>query len=369
MYKFLARRKNVMNRYHREGGSVLAWAVIMMIVTISMASIVVDVGFIRRENSRVQNTCDAAALAGAAQLPNADNALAQAKTVAIDNGYTNGQGGVTVTGLQNPDGKHPGYYKVTISTPVNYFFAPIMGYTKGVMTMSATAEYQSPLPIYISASTGQYGVANGVENLSSFGPYGEYDYGDCYSTKWLNNGQPNPNYQPGGYNFFVNVDSTYFAKNSTNQCCFQIYDPDCWNANGVLDAGTNAVDEIRPAPGSPHPQPSNEYDTTVFKLYAPDNTPDDFTDDVLIASATYTPSSHTSDLKWVTPSGFQINLATYGYGRYRLNEQTTDGSSENGFDLRAGSPTAVTGNNWNPSNGTSITADGRFRSTSIPAEP
>jgi Flp pilus assembly protein TadG len=343
----------------RESGTILAWGVMLMIVGIGAASLVVDVGFIQRQRARMQNTCDAAALAGAKQLPNADTALTKARDMSSKNGYTHGESGVTLTGKQNPDGLHPGYYKVTLSKPINFFLAPIMGYKNGTITMSATAEYTSPLPIYISATTGQYGV-NGIENLSSFGPYGEYDYGDCYSTRWLNNGQSNPNYQPNGYDFFVNVGNDYFAKNGTNQVCFQVYDPDCWNVGDAPDAGTGKVDEIRDAPGSPHPQPSSKYDTTVFKLYAPDNTPDNFDDDILIASATYTPSSHTTDLKWVTPSGFQINLATYGYGRYRMNEQTTNGSSENGFNFRAGAPAKVVDppSNWNPNNGTAITAVG-----------
>jgi len=348
-------------RTHREGGSVLAWTVILVIAFAGMASLVVDVGFIQRERARLQRACDAAALAGARQLPADDMALLEARDLAALNGYTNDQNGVTVTAKRNPDGSHPGWYQITISTPIQYFLAPIMGYTHGVLTMHATASFTSPLPMCISGSSGEYGTT-GIMNLSCFGPYGRYTYGDCYSTRWLDNGQPNPYYDDHGYNFMVEVKSDYFAKNGTNNIVFQVFDPDCYNVGNALDAGAGKVDEIRPAPGWPHPQPSSQYDTTKFQLYAPDDTPADLTDDVLIAEATWNPADRTSDMKWVTPGGWALNLATYGYGKYRINAQTLDGSSENGFNLRAGSPTACSGTPgaWFPNNGTEVTALGNL---------
>ncbi|MFH1675846.1 MAG: pilus assembly protein TadG-related protein [bacterium] len=340
-----------------ERGSAIVWISIMMIVMIGMASLVVDVGFIQRERTRMQGACDAAALAGAKQLPFDAASLLSARDLAAKNGFTHGEDDVTVEGARNPDGAHPGYYQVQISHPIHFFLAPIMGYNQGVISVDATASYTSPLPMYISGSSGQYGV-NGIQNLSCFGPYGYFSYGDAYSTKWLNNGNDNPYYNEDGYDFMVEVKSDYFAKNGTNQIVFQVFDPDCWNVGDAQDAGTGKVDEIRPAPSYPHPQPSTKYTTTKFELYAPDSTPGDYSDDTLIASATWTPSMKTSDMKWVTPGGWELNLATYGYGKYRINVETTNGSSENGFNLRAGNPTACGGGTWFPDNGTEITAVG-----------
>ena len=344
---------------NRERGSIFTWAVVLIVVGMGMASLVVDVGFIQRERARVQRACDAAALAGAKQLPWEDMALIRAKDLAAKNGYTHGEDGITVTGKRNPDGKHSGWYQVEISKPIQYFLAPIMGYNGGVLKVNATASYTSPLPLYITGSAGQYGI-NGIMNLSCFGPYGYYTYGDAYSTKWLNNGDDNPYYNDDGYNFLLDIKDDYFAKNATNDLVVQVFDPDTYNVGDAQDAGPGKVDEIRPAPPNHHPQPSSKYTTTRFQLYAPDSTPGDFTDDTLIAEATWTPSMKTSDMKWVTPTGWAFNLATYGYGKYRINAMTTNGSSENGFNLRAGPPKACTSNpaDWYANNGTEITALG-----------
>jgi hypothetical protein len=354
-------RKKVKLYINKEKGAVLVWMAVGLLVSLGMASLVIDVGFIQRERARMQMACDASALAGGKELPNESAALLQARDFASKNGYTHGQDGVTVNARRNPDGNHAGWYQVIITKPINFFFAPIMGYTDGNLSMNGTASFVTPLPMYIAGSSGQYGT-NGIQNLSCFGPYGQYTYGDCYSARWLDNGQPNPYYNNGGYDFYAEIKSDYFAKNGTNNVVFQIYDPDTWNIGNANDAGTGKIDEIRDAPGSPHPQPSTKYDTTRFELYAPDSTPNDYSDDVLIASKTYDPSSHVTDSLWVTPTGWALSLATYGYGKYRINVKTTNGSSENGFNLRAGSPAHCTNNpaDWVANNGTEVTALGNL---------
>jgi len=345
--------------YKSERGSAFTWVVILTVVSIGMASLVVDVGFIQRERASMQRACDAAALAGAKQLPYETSALLRARDLAMLNGYTHGQEECTVTGLRNPDGMHSGWYQVTITRPLDFFLAPIMGYNSGVLSISATASYTSPLPLYISGSAGEYGTS-GIMNLSCFGPYAPYTYGDAYSVQWLNNGDDNPYYDDNGYDFMLQIMDDYFARNGTNDICIQIFDPDTWNIGDAMNSGPGKVDEIRYAPGWPHPQPTTAYTTTRFSLYAPDSTPGDFTDDTLIASAEWGPGDNWSDMQWVTPSGWSFNLATYGYGKYRINVQTTDGSSENGFNFRAGPPAATEGDedDWYPDNGTEITALG-----------
>jgi hypothetical protein len=100
------------------------------------------------------------------------------------------------------------------------------------------------------------------------------------------------------------------------------------------------VDEIRSPPGSPHPGlPSGQSNVTRtrYQLFAPDDTPNDVSDDTLIAEATYGTNTNT-DMKWVTPPGFEIDVTDYGPGNYRLNVKAIAGASENGFNLRAGPP-------------------------------
>lgn len=345
------------DRKTRQRGSALVWMVVLTAVSIGMASLVIDVGFIQRERARMQRAVDAAALAGAKQLPYEDMALIRARDLAMVNGYTHGQDEVAVSGERNPDGMHSGWYQVSISKPINFFLAPILGYNSGVIVVNATASYTSPLPMYISGSSGEYGT-NGIMNLSCFGPYAPFTYGDCHSPKWLNNGDDNPYYNEDGYNFILEIKDDYFAKNGTNEIEIQIFDPDTWNIGNANDAGPGKVDEIRYAPGSPHPQPISKYTTTKFQLFAPDDTPGDYEDDTLIAEAQWGPGDNWSDMQWITPDGWAFNLAVYGYGKYRLNVETTDGSSENGFNLRAGAPDFLNEEDWFPDNGTEIMALG-----------
>ena len=342
-----------------EVGSTLAWLAVLTVVSIAMASLVVDVGFIQRQRARMQRAADAAALAGAKQLPHEDLALLKARDFAALNGYTHNAESVSVTGKRNPDGKHSGWYQVAISKPINFFLAPIMGYTDGTIVVTATASYTSPLPLYISGSSGEYGT-NGIMNLSCFGPYAPFTYGDAYSPKWLENGDENPYYDEDGYDFILEIKDDYFAKNGTNDICIQVFDPDCWNVGNAENAGPGKVDEIRSAPSWPHPQPDTRYTTTRYQLYEPDSTPGDFSDDVLIGEALWEPGDKWSDMQWITPEGWSFNLTTHGYGKYRINVQTLNGSSENGFNLRAGPPDACTGDqaDWYPDNGTEITALG-----------
>ena len=60
-------------------------------------------------------------------------------------------------------------------------------------------------------------------------------------------------------------------------------------------------------------------------------------------------------MKWVRPDGFSFDTNTYGTSDFRINVQTLDGSSENGFDLRAGPPRDPN-LNFDKDNGTQMTA-------------
>jgi len=337
-----------------ERGNVLVTVAIAIFVIIAFASIAIDVGIMQSEHARMQRACDAAALAGAKKLPFENVAKTNALYLAERNGYEDGVDNVNISCIRNPDGNHSSHYQVVIEKDVQLYFAgiPFNADFAHIVT-SATASYVSPLPMYISGSLDEYGV-NGIQNLSCFGPYGRFSYGDAYSTMYLNDGSDNPYYNDSGYNFLVEIGSDYFAKNGTNDIVFQIFDPDTWNEGNAQNSGPGRVDEIRSGTNNP----GSNYTTTRFQLFSPDSTPGDFGDDNLIAEAEWGPSDNWSDMQWVTPGGWEFNLAEHGYGKYRINVETIGGSSENGFNLRAGSPDAVYGDNWDPNNGTEITAVG-----------
>lgn len=330
-------RKNYLK--NREG-QVVILAAIIMVGIIALMGLIIDVGFLYSERAKIQTACDAAALAGALKLPDTYQADITAKYYAELNGFKDGTDGVVVTTVLNPDGMHPDWFRVIIQKPVKHFFMPVIGYKSTTVSAFATARHISLQPINIWG-TGTYGTA-GTQSLEISGPYGYDYYGDPYSTIYTGSGYTkNPKYNPGGYNFWLNIPSNYFTKNGTYQVKLEIYDA----------TSGSSQDENYYAHGC------NKYATTVYSIYAPDNTPSDYSDDVLIATVTVPPNSATYKLKWVCPPGFQFNYSLYGPGNYRINVRTTDGSGGNAFHLRAGPPTST----FNPNNGTSISAVGSLQ--------
>jgi len=93
-----------MNVRKSESGQAIVLMVISLAVLTGMAALVLDVGVWMRTDRRLQATADAAALAGAQQLPNSPS---DARSLALD--YANRNGGdvlaanITVSSMFNPD--------------------------------------------------------------------------------------------------------------------------------------------------------------------------------------------------------------------------------------------------------------------------
>jgi hypothetical protein len=324
---------------------------VMMVVLLGIGALVLDMGRIQHERARMQATVDSMALGGAEQLPDEDEARAVALELAQQNGYVEGEEGLTEIHLQsNPDGDHGGRFLARLTKRTRPALAGVLGVGENRIVVEALATFTAAAPISITGG-GTYGMG-GIQNPAIFGPFAYFSYGDAYSTRYLDNGAENPRYREEGYDFAIFVPSDYQSRHGTSTLKVELFDPETWNVGNAQDAGPGKCDEIRSAPGGGHPQPGNRYTTTQFTLYAPDNT--------LIATAVYGPNDgipdSSTDQKWVCPNGFLVNLTAYGLGNYRLNVKALDGSSENGFNLRAGPPSAT----FNPDNGTNITATGRL---------
>ena len=391
----------------RRRGVAFVYTALGLTVALMVSAIVVDVGMLYQRKASMQRAADSAALAGAYTLANfgtSYDAYVSAGKMAErpeNGGYTSvktlpgsftsnyvanvGKSKFTVTypatdemGLQ-----HNNWFKVTLSRPEPALFSgmwPLNRKDLGV-TASATALYDTLAPLEIDG-TGTYGVAPGTVNLSVFGPNGRYSYGDCYSTMYLNDGRtPNPNYNPKGYDFIVNVPSN--QRNTS----IEIFDPDCYNKNGIVDASitAGAIDEFRTQSGVGQ-NGTRDATTTKYSLYWDHGTSTP-SDDVLIGTRSWGYDS-TTDMQWI--DAFRFDRNNYVGGNFRLNVTSTAGSSENGFDLRAGPardatttyqdeqyisgydkkgrpiystrqvPVVTPAPNFNPSNGTSIQAEGHL---------
>jgi Flp pilus assembly protein TadG len=277
-----------------ERGQVLALFVLLAVVIIGMVAIVADISWWWANSLRVQRAADAAALAGAIYLPGTPpTAYSIARAEATKNGYTAG-GGVVVTPAQ--DATNPRRLNVTISAPVQTFFARIFGLNQITVTETARAEYTLPVPMgspqsylgiyqqtywngsaWTTAGVNKAPGAPGANPLTSQGFWaavltrgGQRSNGDAYSPE--NDGAgANVNYDPAGYDYTIvfptgNNGRVYlydaaFCAVGHHTSGSYLGTGDHWIGNG----GT-AV-------------------TTTFTLWNSNNTPYDLRDDVQVATS------------------------------------------------------------------------------------
>jgi hypothetical protein len=142
---------------------------VTLTVTLSFVALVVDLGLLVLSRHSLINAVDAAALAGARELPDDPE---RARQVASDYAYLNGAEQVEVE--ISPDLRS---LTVTGTRPVVYFFAPIMGLVGGEARAQATA--------VVGGITGVRGAAP----LAA--PSRDYEVGSKYLLK-LAAGQDSP---------------------------------------------------------------------------------------------------------------------------------------------------------------------------------
>ena len=341
-------------RRSRRRGVAFVYTVLGLAVALMVAAIVIDIGMLYQRKAVMQSAADSAALAGAYTLANfgtpyqayiSAGRMAErpenggfTKVSSLPGSFTSnyvanvGNSKFTVSHPATDEAgvQHNNWFKVTISRPESSLFGGMWPLNRSnyAISASATALYDTLAPLEIKG-TGVYGVAPGPVNLSVFGPNGRYSYGDCYSTKFLNDGvTDNPNYNPKGYDFRVNVPMTQ------NNTSVEIFDPDCYNNNGSINASATSIDELRTRTGN---GTTADATTTKYTLYWDKGTANTADDEIVGTSRTWgakVAGGEDTDMKWV--NAFEFNRQTYPTGNFRLNVTSISGSSENGFDLRAG---------------------------------
>ena len=298
---------------------------------LGVLGLVIDLGNLYTKRAQAQRAADAAAIAGAMEGSSGD-IVGKAKEYAALNGYADGKSGATVT--VTPDiGASISQVRVSVSRQEAVYFAPILeGFLRSMgksgeaaqfsrtVSAQATAQIRVTLPLGLGGTYGIADPARSPTNNSVFGPYSYYNFGDAYSPKFLEDGTtPNPLYEKnaGVGEYTMHITSDYLRKYS--DVALQIYDPDCYD-------GPNGYDEIRDENKKIKPKPPGaKHTTTVYEIYNPAGQ--------LLASQTYADDKK-ADGTWVTPDGF--TFAPTVAGDYKIRVRTTSGSSENGFQLRAG---------------------------------
>ena len=120
-----------------EDGQVLVLVALLMVVLISFAALIVDVGAMYLTKSNMQNAADAAAIAGAQALPDVSNAIITAKYYAELNGAE--QDNTTAT---TPYNGVSTMIEVVITKNVRYAFAGVLGFIDGDVSARAVAKKQ-----------------------------------------------------------------------------------------------------------------------------------------------------------------------------------------------------------------------------------
>src|SRR6266851_2189388 len=97
----LTRRYYEVTDKNNKRGVVMLTAVGMMFVLLAFVGLAFDVGYLQWSRRRAQTSADAAALGGAWALQLGGAMTTEGKAASANNGFTDGQSGVTVT-LNNP---------------------------------------------------------------------------------------------------------------------------------------------------------------------------------------------------------------------------------------------------------------------------
>lgn len=337
-----------MNRYSGHGrrrGVVWVYTALALSLFMGCAALVVDLGYRYFRKAEAQKAADAAALAGVVRLPSLTAADENAKYYAAQNGYDDARAGTDVVTTSSPGG-NANRYQVMVRKVEPAFFTPFFRSGKPIIGATAIAEYYAKAPLDI-AGDGKYGTNDGSINLSCFGPNAYYNNGDPYDPKFLpgsgNNpdpNKPNPlNIGWDGWDYGFSIPSNYVSTFGKT-CTVEVFDPDCYNKGSTASPdGTNTYDEIR------SPNGTSSYNTSYFtpiqiRLYWDNKTPSNLSDDILIGTQNPAANSSTNDMKWWT--AFSWDTTLYSGGSYRVNVKPTSGSSENGYNLRAGPPHSAT---------------------------
>jgi hypothetical protein len=117
-----------------DGQSLVAFA-LLFVILMGSAALVIDVGFIEVKKGYVQNVADAAALAGAMDLPNYSIATINAKNVAEANGVD-----ADKTTVKTPYKGDSTSIEVVCSQTLNYTFARVLGFDKVEVHSRAVAQ-------------------------------------------------------------------------------------------------------------------------------------------------------------------------------------------------------------------------------------
>jgi Flp pilus assembly protein TadG len=129
--------KRAISRWRDEAGQAVVLSAVWMVVLLGMAGLVIDVGSWYRDQRNLQSDADAAALAGAQELPD-DTASAgvMAQSYATKNGYSLTASGIAFSGVTVPNDS----ITIKVKAPSPTFFTKLFGINSVDVAAKATAK-------------------------------------------------------------------------------------------------------------------------------------------------------------------------------------------------------------------------------------
>lgn len=197
----LNRRRNL--RHRGERGAFVVIAAISMIALLAMSAVAIDLANARQQRRHAQAGADAAALAGAQDLPNASQVVATVKAYALENfgtpmsAWTGCQDDSPLRLAELPDigntnsciSIDESFSQVRVVLPhrdVETFFAGVVGIDEFAVSAGATAQAKLkrddrviPATVAAAAGSGNICIENGGNNVScanrTSGNFGSFD--------------------------------------------------------------------------------------------------------------------------------------------------------------------------------------------------
>ncbi len=344
--------RSFVHRLHAdERGVSVPLVAVMFTVLLGMAAFAVDLGWFYINAAQVQRTADAGALAAVVHMPqDFAGATVAANEVTTANGYTNGVDGVTVTVAQVPN--EPNQVDVTVTDVVPTFFLKVFGIDTMTVSRRARAEYVPPLPL--GSPDNQFGNScdpgeSGCSGQPNFwanihGRHTDTRMGDAYSS-YCDDGAgsgnsgcaQNPTWRERGYLYGVEAQGA-------SSFTIQFVDVEFRNDSGGYPTGDGIRTGDRGCEVSWNSGGPDCGQTVRVRLYAPDPTPLDISDNTLLCSVDIPPVPQVPESDpyvWSSPAGcFTVNNPSTGI--YVVQVQVLDsGGNDDGlnrYSVRVVSP-------------------------------
>ena len=133
-------RRFIVAKALEERGQGLVLAAMSILVIVVLLALVVDAGLVLHERRQLQGAADAAALAGAVELPGSPSAAVQTAMEYVERNGIDPDDPDTTVQVTTPYDGDPDKIEVTISGEVGFFFGPVLGIDAVQIDARAVAE-------------------------------------------------------------------------------------------------------------------------------------------------------------------------------------------------------------------------------------